>query len=229
MQGAATCAEPTPTPNPEDVNDYTLPDPPARWDPCTPTPIGVRVNTANAPDSAIADTREALRRLGDASGLRFTYQGRTNLVPESTFDNYPSDTQIVVAWADPAETDLLNGNQVGRGGYAMRRGYRDAQGEPVHRIMRGGVALDQSSPVSQRSGFGVGPTLGELLMHELGHVVGLQHAERSAQLMYPTLQGSPDDQWGPGDLTGLALQGAEQGCLTQVEQATRREVSSHAS
>jgi predicted Zn-dependent protease len=43
-------------------------------------------------------------------------------------------------------------------------------------------------------------------MHELGHVVGLNHAADPRELMFPSATYVID--WGPGDLQGLAAAGA---------------------
>jgi predicted Zn-dependent protease len=56
--------------------------------------------------------------------------------------------------------------------------------------------------------------MGALLLHELGHVVGLGHTPDSAQIMYPDLRPMSSAQYQPGDLGGLARLGATQGCLT---------------
>ena len=43
-------------------------------------------------------------------------------------------------------------------------------------------------------------------MHELGHVVGLDHVKDRHELMNPEYLGL--DTWGPGDRQGLAVLGA---------------------
>lgn len=214
--------EPTPQVAPQvdpqqlalDAVDFTLTANGARWNPCAT--IGVRLNSAGAPATAEADTVEALRRVNDASGLRLTYLGTTTVVPEEMFLDYPADTQVVIAWTSPAESSMLASGEgaVGVGGFVSRSGWLDAAGNRVWATQRGGVVLDRGEAVAQTGGFGAGDTVGELLMHEVGHVVGLGHAARERQVMYPFLTGQPDDTWGPGDLAGLQAVGASQGCLT---------------
>ena len=83
--------------------------------------------------------------------------------------------------------------------------------------MSGVIAVDASSPlaVGFQSRWGLGP----VLMHELGHVMGLAHVGAGDELMWsPSVKGhdrSPDlDQtdWGPGDREGLRLVGRDAGC-----------------
>jgi predicted Zn-dependent protease len=44
-------------------------------------------------------------------------------------------------------------------------------------------------------------------MHELGHAVGLGHAQHPAEIMYPVLTRKPA-RWGAGDLAGLRVLGS---------------------
>ena len=54
-------------------------------------------------------------------------------------------------------------------------------------------------------------TLLNLLMHEIGHIVGLDHVDDRKQIMFKEVQHRT--QWGPGDLAGLRQVGRTQGCL----------------
>jgi Zn-dependent protease with chaperone function len=45
-----------------------------------------------------------------------------------------------------------------------------------------------------------------VVLHELGHLVGLDHVTAADQLMYPQVQPGVTD-FGAGDLTGLAALG----------------------
>jgi hypothetical protein len=51
------------------------------------------------------------------------------------------------------------------------------------------------------------PVVRAIVLHELGHLVGLAHVDDDTQLMYPEAQRAVTD-YADGDLTGLARLGA---------------------
>ena len=189
-------------------------DPIARWDPCAV--IGYRVNTEQAHPGALKDVKGALRRVYQATGLRFAYRGSTSTIPQDFYNSYPDDTDLVFAWAKPFESPLLTmhgDSPMGVGGAAWTFGFRNADGSPASQISSGYVVLDATQQHRLPAGFGRGATRGELLMHEVGHAIGLQHVGDRRQLMYPLMQPGKA-RWGAGDLTGLAKLGANRGCLS---------------
>jgi hypothetical protein len=185
----------------------------ARWNPCVP--IGYRVNPTQGGAGALADARAAFVRLGQASGLRFAYRGTTTRVPQYGGNSwYPADTQIVVAWARRHQSSLfgLYPGAVGVGAALSSSGWYNGDGSRMNRISKGMVVIDSAKRV--RGGFGVGLTRGEVLLHELGHAVGLGHHSASSQLMYPWMTNRAAS-YGLGDLRALWLRGARMGCLYQ--------------
>jgi hypothetical protein len=197
-----------------------------RWDPCTP--IGYRVNRTLATPGAIADVREAVRRVSAATGLRFVYRGTTTVVPQARWADhaYPADTQLIVAWVRPSQTTLwpqgtitVNGQDTlaGRGG-SWHVHATDSAGRLWGRYNRGFVLMN--AHLKFPAGFGAtgrSGSRGRALMHEMGHVVGLDHPVRSdrQEVMNPELLPRPA-HWGKGDLAGLRVVGASGGCLHDV-------------
>ena len=201
----------------------------ARWNPCSPVGatqvIGYAVNVAGLSDTAAtsvrADARGAFERISAATGLTFADRGTTDVVPSpSTLADYPVDTQIVIAWTARGTSTYLpaGSTELARGGADWQTGYLDAAGHPASAMLHGYVVADVRTLLAQ--GFGAGPstglqgTEGQLLMHELGHVMGLAHptVADSTEIMSPTLTHKLA-VWGAGDRAGLAQLGANAGCL----------------
>jgi hypothetical protein len=207
-----------PTTAPGDPADFTyITTHRARWNPCST--ITYRVNTTHGPASALADTQAAVARIEESTGLDLEYVGRTDLVPQDAgAEGYPAGTQLVIAWADRAQTPMITGDAVaGVGGPMGWGGTVDESGAEILTWRRGTVVLNSAFNDVLDGGFGTGATVGKLLMHEIGHVVGLGHAAGETQVMYPTLLRDRPTAWGAGDLAGLRSQGAEQGCIYEAD------------
>jgi hypothetical protein len=54
------------------------------------------------------------------------------------------------------------------------------------------------------------------MVHELGHVAGLDHVQDRGQVMYPSISSQSPDGYGAGDRSGLAELGAQAGCLREA-------------
>jgi matrixin len=194
----------------------------ARWDPCQKA-ITVRINprlastTEAGREAAVTDVRRAVRLLSEKTGIPFVLEGLTTQVPKNTrwaWWRLQSSAEIVVAWVHHTgsyASNLLSSGAAGSGGYsykAWKSGstWRGATG-------RGYVVLDASQRGSFRGGFTNGVTRGALLLHELGHVMGLQHVGTTSQLMYPTILNRAHSYYFSGDRAGLAKVGRPAGCL----------------
>ena len=182
-----------------------------RWDPCQV--IGWRVNVNQATAGALADAKAAFHKLGQATGLKFRYRGTTSVIPQlDSNSRFPSDTQIVVAWARKGQTSMFDYDRTADavGSPYAYDGYHNGDGTSAYRIVSGGVVID--SQLKLKAGYGTGITRGDILLHELGHVMGLGHYDSGSEIMNPIMTRGAA-RYGKGDLAGLEAHGAEMGCL----------------
>jgi hypothetical protein len=188
---------------------------PTRWNPCQP--IRYVVNASLAPQGSIADVHEAVRRISAATGIVFEYEGPTDeeatiyreiFQPERYGDRW---APVLIAWADPDDSDI-----------PFERDDHVAAGVAVPRIpsprfedvyVSGWLALNADDP--NLPGFDHAGQQGPVILHELGHLMGLGHVETVGELMHPSGGGVVD--FGEGDLEGLKQLGASEGCLPVME------------
>ena len=112
---------------------------------------------------------------------------------------------VLVAWTTRGDADQLNGGNSGFGGPVM---WHDRQGPTT--FVSGSVAIDATATAGLPLTFGPS-TMGALLLHELGHVVGLAHVNDRGQIMNHFVSVGA---FGTGDLAGLAELGKQQGCFS---------------
>lgn len=191
-----------------------------RWNPCLP--IRWKANLAKAPKGALADLKAAVKRIEQGSGIDFVYAGTSKKVPTG-FDQVPGQ-DILVAWAPPTNPLL---REAGKGvvGLAVPLWYASGavnpDGSNAPEIVTAGIVMNTKFNKLLTKGFGRGYTRGEVLIHEIGHAIGLGHYSSTTQIMNPFITKN-DALWGAGDLAGLERLGANRGCITPDPAARSR-------
>lgn len=180
------------------------------WDSCR-GPITWKFSTGSAPSGALKQVKGAFARVHAATGLDFRYLGTTDVAPDP--GGAPdSGADVVIGWLGQRAFSDQYGDAVGMGGARYFTNHRLANGDRVNRASQGGVALNARYNDDLGNGFGTGFTWGEVLMHELGHVVGLDHVGSTKQMMYPSITRGAA-RFGAGDLNGFRKVGDTFGCL----------------
>lgn len=179
-----------------------------RWDPCRPVRYRVHLGAASAHLAAVV-TR-AVGRLSAATGLTFEDLGPTaytGSAGDPTQAGWPTDTDLLLTVAGERDVPELAGAPVG---YATL--HRSAWSGADARIQRAEVVLEREYLRPGDSTDAEAGAVSQLVLHELGHAVGLAHSADRTQVMYHRIGGDRLD-YQAGDLSGLARVGAGAGCL----------------
>jgi hypothetical protein len=175
---------------------------PVAYDPCEP--IEFVVNDAMAPDGASAVLDSAIAEISAATGLVFQPVGTTSeLPPEDPSVLAARRGPVLIAWTTPWAVSGLEGRIAGLGGSTP---IRDTYTGRL-RYVTGTVSLDAPQMFVLMKTQQNGPALARaIIMHELGHLVGLDHVDDTGELMYSDNVGKLG--LGSGDRQGLAALGS---------------------
>lgn len=178
-------------------------DEPVTYDPCRP--IEYVVNDAARPPGAEDVLAAAMDEISAATGLTFRSVGTTDAPPprrDRATWGPPRREPVLITWTNPVVVPELEGRVAGIGGSTARLDEYSS----TRYYVTGLVALDspQLSDVLSRPGGEA--QVRAIVVHELGHLVGLDHVDDPRELMYDDNVGLLE--LGPGDRAGLARLGA---------------------
>ena len=202
----ATAPLGTPPPPPAGAGGYafsmTHPDGTAvAYDPCRP--VSYLVRAAGEPAGGAELVRWAFGQLSAATGLQFVDEGAVDEAPDVERRAYQPErygdrwAPVLIAWSTPAETSMLTDGVLGRAG-------PDSFGteDPESLRLVSGLAVFNGPALDQQLRSGDDSKARAVLLHELGHLVGLDHVQDPYQVMYDT-NAYPLPVYRAGDLRGL--------------------------
>ncbi len=171
-------------------------DSPVGFSPCRTWPVVV--NTTGAPAGAYEAVTQAVAEVSAASGLALIVETTTDEAPSEDRSAYQPQrygdrwAPILVAWT-------TGGAEQGFAGHGGPVDVTLPNG--TSHYVSGQVTLDAQGQFNQRA-----EVLHAILLHELGHVVGLSHSPSQTEIMAAANDGQTT--LGSGDLAGLATVGA---------------------
>jgi hypothetical protein len=178
---------------------------PVAYDPCRPIHYVIRAQGEPAGGEQIVT--DAVARVSHGTGLRFVYDGDTSETLSRQRSPYQPGkygdrwAPVLISWVTANENPDFAADVADQGGSSSV----DLPNRPSGYVT-GVLELDarKLASILQR------PTgkqaVRAVVLHELGHLVGLDHVTDASQMMYPQAQPGVTD-FGAGDLTGLAALG----------------------
>lgn len=178
---------------------------PVTWSPCRPIHFVVRPD--NAPAHGAAMIAKAVTGVSEATGLTFTDDGSTDEAPSGERAAYQPErygdrwAPVLITWATPEEVSDFGLDVAGEAGPTRRT---SADGGDTGYVS-GTVALDPVKIERIRAHEGE-PAARAVILHELGHLVGLDHTDHDDQLLFPHIMAGITT-YAAGDRAGLARLG----------------------
>lgn len=213
-QPGPTTPAPDPGPLPFPVGDGLYPangdvdyflvnsdDTPGRYPSCKP--IHYVTDFSSAPPGAREALDDVLAELSAAGGYDFRFVGEV----DAGFDDWRRNPQVGDAFR-PLLFTFKNGNEHGFGG-AVGQGGSTARfdGSGGGWVLVTGAAVMKADVDYAR----LGSSVRAVILHEILHVLGMDHVGSTSEIMYPSLTSL--DRMGPGDTWGAHALGRGSPCV----------------
>jgi hypothetical protein len=173
---------------------------PVGYSPCRP--LHYVVNEELAPAGSQQLITGAIATISAATGIQFIYDGTTGEQPSPQRPPYQPDAYgerwapLLIAWTTPEVAPQLKGKVIGTGGST-----HFSYGDGPKTFVTGGLDLDAPQIADELLDPDGHLYANAVILHELSHVMGLDHVDDPTQLMYPEI-GTPEGL-SAGDLNGL--------------------------
>ena len=157
---------------------------PVTWDPCRP--IHYVVRTTGAPSSAVPIFRDAVAEMSRLTGLRFVDDGTTTEVPSEDRDDWQPArygdrwAPVLVAFVTSAQDPSMSDEDVVGDTQTLSE-----QAEDGSDVYVSGEVMFAQDFVTTSLAVGRSADVRATMLHELGHLVGLDHVDNAAMLMNP--------------------------------------------
>ncbi|MBI1352086.1 MAG: matrixin family metalloprotease [Actinomycetales bacterium] len=179
---------------------------PVTWSPCRP--IHYVIRELHSPPGGRQALLQAIATVAAATGLKFVDDGATDEPPSGQREPYQPErygdrwAPVLIAWATPEEVPDFGVDIAGEAG-AVR--VTTPSGDSTY--VSGVVYLDPAkyTQIAARSGQAVADSV---ILHELGHLVGLAHVNDQNQLMWPRGNLAGLTTYQAGDAAGLRSLGS---------------------
>ena len=142
---------------------------------------------------------EVTEKLSQLTGYHFIYSGlsKTTAQTDSPFTWSNGSQNLLISFASPEVSDLLGGMAAGSTVVTptnLDKAHLDA----------GAIAFNQNIFNGLTPGLAAGRSQGNLVFHEFGHLIGLDHVTNPSEIMNPTLTSFLPDGPSAGYLAGIA-------------------------